>query len=326
MSNKRPSIAEFGSLSDLFDQEEEFSQWIANRLNTTLGDQASRSPLDFPLKRTGTEVEVSGRYADIVAEVPWTDVNVVIENQLGVADYDHWGRLQMYGTHLDTSVRIYIAEEFPSNLEETILDANKRSDEVRYAAFEANVLQESVFLSPVVVPYDLEEIVDPPSEHEREVARGLRDIDEAYEQADLPGLTVKDGYLQRNGAKNHAVFGTAEPDNSSEWIYHSIATNYRRMEDINGNTMPRYQVRFVLLSDRPDKDLKEVQESLDIPNRIPAKEWHPELRDDRFRITVGKEVTPSDDDWDETVDWTLEVARSYRELYPEVDEIRTTIS
>ncbi len=94
---------EFKSLSELYDREEDFSAMLSKNL-----DQLNLG------RFTDAQLEVStdNRSADIVATGSYSDEKLVIENQFGNADWDHWGRLEGYARHHDATIAVLIAEDF----------------------------------------------------------------------------------------------------------------------------------------------------------------------------------------------------------------------
>ena len=57
-----------------------------------------------------TETRVGTRRADIVAV--GEDGTLVVENQFGKADWDHWGRLEAYARLKEANVAVLVAEDF----------------------------------------------------------------------------------------------------------------------------------------------------------------------------------------------------------------------
>ena len=94
---------EFQFLSDIYDREEGFSEALSKNLEQ----------LDLG-KFTDVQCEVAtdNRSADIVAVGSYSDEKLVIENQFGNADWDHWGRLEGYARHHDATIAVLIAESF----------------------------------------------------------------------------------------------------------------------------------------------------------------------------------------------------------------------
>lgn len=71
-----------------------------------------------------TEVNVGTRRADIVAV--GQDGTLVVENQFGKADWDHWGRLEAYARFKEATVAVLVAEEFEELM---VVTCNLRNEE-----------------------------------------------------------------------------------------------------------------------------------------------------------------------------------------------------
>ena len=88
-------------LSSIYDREEEFSVDLADNLDAL---RISK------FEDVETEARVGTRRADIVAE--GDDSLLVVENQFGKADWDHWGRLEAYARLKKATVAVLVAESF----------------------------------------------------------------------------------------------------------------------------------------------------------------------------------------------------------------------
>ena len=88
-------------LSSIYKREEDFSADLADNL-----DELSVGKFED----VETEANVGTRRADIVAV--GEDGTLVIENQFGKADWDHWGRLEAYARLKEATVAVLVAEEF----------------------------------------------------------------------------------------------------------------------------------------------------------------------------------------------------------------------
>ena len=88
-------------LSDIYNREEDFSTDLADNLDA-LGIGS--------FEDVETEARVGTRRADIVA-IGQDDV-LVVENQFGKADWDHWGRLEAYARLKEATVAVLVAESF----------------------------------------------------------------------------------------------------------------------------------------------------------------------------------------------------------------------
>jgi hypothetical protein len=94
-------LEKYKPLSSLYRREEDFSLDLAKHISgLNVGD----------FEDAETESNVGTRKADIVAT--GTDGILVIENQFGKADWDHWGRLEAYARLKEANTAILVAEYF----------------------------------------------------------------------------------------------------------------------------------------------------------------------------------------------------------------------
>ena len=104
-------------LSEIYPQEEDFSDDLADNLdalNVGAFEDVER------------EANVGRREADIVAI--GEDGILVVENQFGKADWDHWGRLEAYARLNEATVAALVAEDFESLMIETCRLRNEESE------------------------------------------------------------------------------------------------------------------------------------------------------------------------------------------------------
>ncbi len=88
-------------LSSIYNREEEFSADLVDNLDVLRVGS---------FEDAETESNVGTRRADIVAE--GEDGILVVENQFGKADWDHWGRLEAYARLREADVAVLVAENF----------------------------------------------------------------------------------------------------------------------------------------------------------------------------------------------------------------------
>lgn len=94
-------IQTYKKLATVFRREEDFSLDLINHISELqVGDYEDAE----------TESRIGTRRADIVAT--GNDGILVIENQFGKADWDHWGRLEAYTRLKEANVALLIAEDF----------------------------------------------------------------------------------------------------------------------------------------------------------------------------------------------------------------------
>ncbi len=88
-------------LSDIYNREEDFSTDLADNLDALrIGS----------FEDVETEARVGTRRADIVGI--GEGGTLVVENQFGKADWDHWGRLEAYARLKEATVAVLVAESF----------------------------------------------------------------------------------------------------------------------------------------------------------------------------------------------------------------------
>ena len=102
-------------LSTVYNREEDFSSDLANHL-AALGVGS--------FEDAETESNVGTRKADIVAV--GDDGILVVENQFGRADWDHWGRLEAYARLKEANVAVLVAESFEELM---IVTCNLRNED-----------------------------------------------------------------------------------------------------------------------------------------------------------------------------------------------------
>lgn len=88
-------------LSSVYNREEDFSVDLADNLDALRVGKFEAGQ---------TEAKVGTRRADIVAV--GEDGTLVVENQFGKADWDHWGRLEAYARLKEATVAVLVAESF----------------------------------------------------------------------------------------------------------------------------------------------------------------------------------------------------------------------
>ena len=110
-------LQKYKTLSSLYRREEDFSLDLVNHISElNVGD----------FEDAETESNVGTRKADIVAT--GNDGILVIENQFGKADWDHWGRLEAYARLKEANTAILAAESFEELMIVTCNLRNQDSD------------------------------------------------------------------------------------------------------------------------------------------------------------------------------------------------------
>ena len=108
-------LQETMQISSIYTREEDFSDDLADNL-----DALKVGSFEDP----ETESSVGTRRADIVAI--GEDGILVVENQFGKADWDHWGRLEAYARLKEADVAVLVAEDFEELM---IVTCNLRNED-----------------------------------------------------------------------------------------------------------------------------------------------------------------------------------------------------
>lgn len=133
-------------------ESRDFTPWLAENL-PQLGEA-----LGIDLELQQTEASVGDFSVDILAKDLATSENVVIENQYGATDHDHFGKLLTYASGVDASALVWIAEDVREEHRQALEWLNERMDEeTSLFALELEILQidesaPAFNLKPIVLP------------------------------------------------------------------------------------------------------------------------------------------------------------------------------
>ncbi len=116
-------------LSKIYTREEEFSEDLADNLEALKVGK---------FEDAETEARVGTKKADIVAS--GEDGTIVVENQFGKADWDHWGRLEAYARLKEADVAVLVAENFEELM---IVTCNLRNEDSKTDWYLIQVLANS---------------------------------------------------------------------------------------------------------------------------------------------------------------------------------------
>ena len=135
------NLQELIPLSEIYPREEDFSDALADNLDAlNVGS----------FEDVETESTVGTRRADIVAV--GEDSTLVVENQFGKADWDHWGRLEAYARLKEAAVAVLVAEDFEELMITTCNLRNEDSDIDWYLIQVAVNSHEELSFHPIAQP------------------------------------------------------------------------------------------------------------------------------------------------------------------------------
>ena len=197
----------------------DFTPWLAENL-----DQLA-DVIGIRLDLEGTEIQVGGYSADILARNPMNDSNVIIENQLEWSDHAHIGQILTYLAGLESQTVIWIARGFTEPHVSAIRWLNNHTDE-EFAFFAIRLRVVRIVNSPLVPIF---EVVEKPNNWERqvrdatwssgplaEIARNRREFWTHYSERH-----PDDGVLPNHGHSNFWI----RPDNDGPRISLMLARN-----------------------------------------------------------------------------------------------------
>lgn len=164
---------EFGSfsyvaLTDVWQHEAlEFTPWLSANL-----DRLSE-PLGIELELIGTEVDVGGYSADILARDVQDGRNVLIENQLSPSDHTHLGQILTYLAGLNAKLVVWIAPSFRDPHLSAIRWLNEHTEEsIAFFAVQVRLVR-IAGCSPIVPSL---EVVEGPNEWDRRIQVRAREL------------------------------------------------------------------------------------------------------------------------------------------------------
>jgi Domain of unknown function (DUF4268) len=130
----------------------EFTPWLAENIER-LGEA-----LGMDLEVAAREADVGDFSLDLLAKDLGTGRPVVIENQFGATDHDHFGKLITYASGVDASAVIWLTESVRDEHRQALEWLNRRTDaEIHFFAVVVEVVRidqsrPAVLFKPIVFP------------------------------------------------------------------------------------------------------------------------------------------------------------------------------
>ncbi len=261
-------------LSDIYKWEEDFSADLADTL-----DALNVGKFEGP----ETESKVGTRKADIVA-VEEDGGKLVVENQFGKADWDHWGRLEAYARLNKATVAVLVAEDFEDLM---IATCNLRNEESKISWYliqaQANIHRELSFhwVARPTPDIQTERLIDPEYKEFWEPilqSELFADKSKLVDSNGWVGKTIRDEIeiwlrLSKQGCYIQLYFYGADRTRSRNEVMELFSKSDYNYENADSSTETR--VKFPVLDkgikDRDDWDKmrdKLVSMGTDIYNKI----------------------------------------------------------
>lgn len=105
-------------------EERDFSRWLSKGENLALLSEA----LDLDLQFEGKEVPVGGFSVDLLVTDANTGYKVIIENQLGVTNHDHLGKIITYAAGKEANILIWIVGKARDEHRQAVKWLNDKTD------------------------------------------------------------------------------------------------------------------------------------------------------------------------------------------------------
>ena len=303
---------EFGELVEvdiqtIWDMETKFSGWLADNLNV-LGDV-----LDVELELVQTEAPVYKFSADILAQELQENRKVIIENQFGVSNHDHLGKIVTYSAGYESYICVWIAEDFKAAHIKALEWLNERTD-VKTMFFAFNI---RVFRIDQSRPmYELRSVVKP-NNWQGEIRRSTVKNPTPFQVKYLDFFTslieelrTKHNFTRAKAGQSQHYFNFASGVSGLRYGT-SFAQNDR--------------VRVELYIDRGDKKVnKSIFDIMMSQKEQYEKAYGMELTWERLddgkssRIAVYRpgKIDSTDDVLEEIKNWTIKNLLKFKEVFP----------
>lgn len=198
-------------------EERDFTRWLAENIEL-LG-----SELGIELEDAQTESSVGDFSSDIVAREMNTGETVVIENQYGITDHDHLGKLLTYSAGKNAGLTMWLAENFRPEHRSVLEWLNESGPkDVKFFAIKPRVVSVE---GSEDRGFEFEIIVEP-NDWEREMTdESLTETERAYREfyAKLVEAYAErrpNWYELKPGPRGYLTFSAGISGVSFAWVFH----------------------------------------------------------------------------------------------------------
>lgn len=293
-------------MQDLWKHEElDFTPWLATEENISrLADS-----IGMELQVEGIEVPVGPFTADILAKDP-SGAYVVIENQFGRTDHDHFGKMLTYAATLGATTVVWVAERFTDEHRKAIEWLNEHTtDEVSLFAVEAELWV--IDSSRPALRFN---VLSEPTEIARQAAAAKSGgtITEAQRLQLEFWTSFRDLLLQRK------VVPSAQSARPQYWFDVSVGRSNFTISSMANTTEGRIGTRLYLSNKIADVALKQLeQDRIQIEQEIGEPlSWNPNP-DKRDKVIMLSRLADLEDraKWPEYCEWLVDRVARFRKAF-----------
>lgn len=298
-------------LRDIWPNEAtDFTPWLAKEENLAfLGET-----LHIELELEAQEINVGDFRADILCQNTDNSSQVLIENQFGVTDHDHLGKILTYSAGLDAHTIIWIAEEFRDEHLASLNQLNEITDnDFQYFGIEIKVWR--IGDSDPAPQFD---IVSKPNDWRRTMSRKARRTEpKELSERQLQNIkfwTELRDYMDQKG-------GQLQCPSPGQWNYlmFGIGKSGFSMDSWLGRQKREIGIRLYVKGQNATAHfhlLKEQREEIEIEFGEPL-EWDELPEHESSRISLHKSDTDpgNEADWPNQHEWLAAKIEKFNEVF-----------
>ncbi len=294
------------AVRDVFEKEDrDFTPWLNENL-----DLLSKE-LNLDIIDSNIEEGVGSFKCDIIAKDSDLNRTIIIENQFGITDHDHLGKIFTYGAGKDASFIVWIAEKFREEHIKTLEWLNEKVDpESGLSFFGIEIRLIKIEESPpaadfivVVKPNDWERTIkiatQPISDTSKGYLKFYSNLVDQYSKIDQKWRRVKPQ------AQSWLSFGAGKSGLSFEW---SFKSNNRIAIDLYIDTGDKNENERIFEELYKEKDK--------ITAEIEGLTWEKLEEKRACRVAIYKDIknnirSLSEEDYPQIIDWATTTMKKF---------------
>ena len=296
-------------------EEHDFTPWLATEEN--IGRLADALGLEFQVE--AIEVPVGPFSADILAK-DTSENYIVIENQFGKTDHDHFGKILTYAATLGAVAVVWIAERFTDEHRKAIEWLSEHtSEDLALYAVEIELWQ--IDNSKPALRFN---VLSKPTE----IARGATAIKSGGPITETKKLQLEFWTMFREQLLKHKVVPSAQTPRPQYWFDISLGRSNLHLSCIANTWEGRIGVRVYIgnkIADLALPQLEAQRKEIEAEIGEPLK-WNPYPEKQDKIIVLDRMVDLHDrSQWDGYVSWLVERVDKFRKAFaPRVKALKLT--